>query len=301
MKAFITGGAGFIGSNLAEHLLSLGHEVTIFDNFSTGKREFIDARAKIVDGNILDTKISEAITGHDVVFHLAARSIVYGPANPDSFIEQNVLGTESVLSAMHTAGVKKIVFASSQAVYGEQNSAASEETLAQPISYYGASKFSAEAIIRAYCHATDVQAWILRLANITGCRQTHGVVYDFIRKLKENKNNLQILGDGTQKKSYLLASECCEAIMFAFENAKEKINLFNVGSGETITAKRIAEIIADEMGLQPEFIFENKKEGWPGDQTQITLDTRKINALGWHSKHSQEEMIRLAATQMLRA
>ncbi len=299
MKAFITGGAGFIGSNLAAHLLSAGHNVIIYDNFSTGKREFLDARAKVIDGDILDAKkISEAMVGCDVVFHLAARSVVYGPADPNIFIEQNVLGTESVLSAMHIAGVKKIVFTSSQAIYGNQTGLASEESLAQPISYYGASKFSAEAVIRAYCHATNMQTWILRLANITGNGQTHGVVSDFIKKLKENKNSLQILGDGTQRKSYLLASECCDAILFALENANEKINLFNVGSEETIAVKQIAEIVAEEMKLRPEFILEAKKEGWPGDQTQITLDTKKINALGWHNRYSQEETIKIATRQI---
>jgi UDP-glucose 4-epimerase len=300
MKAFITGGAGFIGRNLAAHLLATGHEVTIYDDFSTSKRELLDTRANIVAGNILDTKkVSEAMAGHDVVFHLAARSIVYGRVDPSSFIESNVLGTESVLSAMCLAGVKKIVFSSSQAVYGEQDGPASEESLAQPSSYYGASKFSAEAVIRAYCHATDMQAWILRLANITGTGQTHGVVSDFITKPKENKNNFQILGHGAQRKSYLLASECCGAMMFALENANAKITLLNIGSDETIEVKKIAELVAEEMKLRPAFGFESKAEGWPGDQTKITMDVSRLATLGWHSKYSQEETIRLAVRQIL--
>ncbi len=299
MKALITGGAGFIGSNLASHLLESGHEATVFDNFSTGKPEFLNKACTLVESNILDTKkLADAMQGHSIVFHLAAQSTVYG-AGLQAFVENNINGTASILEAMESAGVKKIVFASSQAVYGNCDAPVSETAPTSPISHYGTTKLACENLIAEKCSAEGWQAWVFRFANAVGRRQTHGVIFDFIKKLKENKNKLQVLGDGAQRKSYLLIDELIGAIDIALSKSHGTINLFNVGTPETIDVKRIADIVADELGLSPEFIFENKKEGWPGDQTKIFLDTGKINALGWQSKYSQEETIRIATKQIL--
>jgi len=299
MKAFITGGAGFIGSNLAEHLLSCGREVTVFDNFSTGRQEFVNKNCRLITGSILDaTKLSGAMQGHGIVFHLAAHSTVYG-TGLQQFVEQNISGTANVLAAMESAGIKKIIFASSQAVYGDCGVPVSENSPANPISHYGSTKLACENIISASCRANGWQAWVLRFANAVGRKQTHGVIFDFVKKLKENKNKLQILGDGAQRKSYLLVDELISAIDVAINNAHDAVNILNVGAPETIDVRTIAKIVAGEMGLAPEFVFENKTQGWPGDQTKIFLDTAKINALGWQSKYSQEETIKIATKQIL--
>lgn len=300
MKVLVTGGAGFIGSNLADRLLDLKHNVIVYDDFSIGRHEFLRDNIRLAEGSILDTeKLANAMQDCDLVFHLAALSVVYGAASPQPFIQQNILGTASVLSAMEKAGVRKIAFASSQAVYGEHEEPVSESAVSKPISYYGATKLAGEALIAAHCKLNNAKAWLFRLANTVGRRQTHGVIFDFIKKLEKDKNKLQILGDGTQRKSYLLIDECIDAMLLATEKANESVNLFNVGTPEAIDVKTIAEIVASELGLQPELAFEDKKEGWPGDQTEIFLNTGKINSLGWHSRHSQAETIRLAVRQIL--
>ncbi len=297
MKAFITGGAGFIGRNLAEFLAKNGHQVTIYDKSPADSI----SNTKFVEGNILDfEKLCEAMRGHDFVFHLAAHSVVYSNIGPDVFIEQNIIGTKKVLEAMEKNNITKIAFASSQAVYGLLEKPASEEAPTMPVSYYGMSKLACEALINSYCQNKNWQVWIFRLANITGARQTHGVIYDFIKKLKTDGSTMQVLGDGAQKKCYVLIDECINAIMFAIKQTTEKVSVLNIGSYETIAVIKIAKIVAEELKLKPKFIFESTKTGWPGDQYAITLDTRKLNTLGWHSRYSQEETIRLSVQQILK-
>lgn len=303
MKAFITGGAGFIGSHLAERLAARGDEVTIYDNLSTGKKEYMPSNTRnifFIEGDIIDTdKLSEAMRNKDIVFHLAAKPSVNQSEGSHTYIEQNIIGTESVLLAMKRANVKNIAFASTQVVYGEHSGPVSESSRTMPISYYGMSKLAGEALISSYCHDGYMRAWIFRLANIVG-RRGHGVLRDFIKKLRERNDTFEILGNGNQRKSYLLVDECIAAMLLILEKSSNPVNIFNVGSADTIDVKTIVNIVTSELGLKPKLLFTGARQGWPGDLVELTLDTKKINDLGWHSKYTQEETISTALRQMLK-
>jgi len=309
MKSFIAGGAGFIGSNLTRRLLEKGHHVTAFDNLSSGKKEFLSAflkhkNFKFIQGSLLDqVLVNRCIKGHDVVFHFAASSdIILGNKKTDLDLKNGFITTYNILEGMRKNNVKKIIFASSGSIYGKINKPCFKEDFGPvlPISLYAASKASSEAYISAFCNLYDFKGWIFRLANIVGLNPTHGVVFDFIRKLKNNPKNLQILGDGTQRKPYLYVEECIDAILYAFKHSTESLNYFNVSSNDTADVKSIAGIVTGVMGLKDvQFSFTNKGGGWPGDQDKIRLSPTKINAIGWKAKMNSKQAVRLAAKKII--
>jgi len=308
MKALVTGGAGFIGSHLIDALLSKGYEVSCIDNFSSGKREFIEhnlERIELYEGDLLRQQdISKAIDGCDVVFHLAANPDVrIGAINTRTHLDNGILATYNLLEEMRRKGINKIIFTSSSTVYGEASIIPTPENYGPliPISLYGAAKLAAEALISSYCHTFDMEAIIYRFANVVGPRSTHGVIYDFIKKLRKNPQELEILGDGKQRKSYLYVDDCIDAMLFGMEKAKEKVEIFNIGSEDWVEVKEIADIVSEEMGLKPEYRFTGGIDGrgWKGDVKFMRLDISKLKNMGWKPKYSSREAIRLTAKWLI--
>ncbi|MEM2205076.1 MAG: GDP-mannose 4,6-dehydratase, partial [Candidatus Hadarchaeales archaeon] len=216
-------------------------------------------------------------------------------------LKQNVLATFNLLEAMRACGVKRIAFSSSSTVYGEARTLPTPEDYGPllPISLYGASKLAAEGLISAYCHTFGFRAWIFRFANIVGPRQTHGVILDFIQKLRKNPEELEILGDGNQNKSYLWVEDCVEAMLLAVERSTENPAIFNLGNTDRTTVRRVAEIVCEEMGLQPRFRFTGGRRGWVGDVPEMLLDIAKICSLGWRPRYSSEEAVRRTVRVLL--
>lgn len=300
MKAFITGGAGFIASNLADALLKQGNQVVVYDNFCTGQRMFVEHNSdnenyQLIEADVLDKDLLiKSMEGCDIVFHFQANADVRGgESNTLIDVEQNILGTHNVLEGVRINKIKKIAFASSATVYGEPELIPTPENIA-PVqtSIYGASKFSAEALIQSYCEYFDVKSYIFRFVSFMGPRYTHGVIFDFMKKLYNNPSSLEILGDGAQRKSYLHVSDGVNAILTAIEKANEKTNIFNLGNREWIGVKDLAEIVIETMSLENvEFTFTGGKRGWKGDTPFVHLDIEKITSLGWSPKFSVEETI----------
>jgi len=309
MKAFVTGGAGFIGSHLVDKLISRGDDVTVFDNLTSGKREFLEQHLNndkftLVQADLLDLdRVKKEIAGHDVVFHIAANPFVrLGETQTRLDLEQGAIATYNVLEGMRVNGIKKIVFSSSSVVYAETPPIAIPETYGPtlPISMYGAGKLAAEGLISAFCGTFGFQAWIFRFANIVGIRGTHGVIVDFIDKLNKNPNELEILGDGKQQKPYLHACDVVEGIIHGFENSNDQLNLFNLGCDTNTTVTRIAEMVVEEMGLKDvEFKYTGGKRGWAGDVPRFQLDASKINKLGWKEQCTSDEAVRKAIREVL--
>lgn len=317
MKILVTGGAGFIGSHLVDKLLRLGHEVVVLDNLSSGCIEFIkhnlkNKNFKFIKGDVTKRKdIKKALRGCDKVFHLAANpDIRIGSKNTKIDFKINITGTYNLLEEMMLSNKAKFVgFTSTSVVYGEAKIMPTPEKYGPliPISLYGGSKLSCEALISAFCHMFGMHAINYRLANIIGPRCTHGVIYDFIRKLKKNPNKLEILGDGTQTKSYLYVSDCIDAMILALKKFKydKRIEIYNMGSDDKVNVKRIAEIIIEEMGLEGvKFEFTGGVEGgrgWKGDVKEMLLSTQKIKDLGWRPKYNSEDAVRETAKKLLKS
>lgn len=309
-KVLVTGGAGFIGSHVVDRLLTDGHEVVVFDNMSSGKKDFImhhlhDPHFSFINGDLLQPdQIHRVCSDVDQVFHLAANPDVrIGASNTQVLFDQNILATYNLLDAMHKHHVKEIAFTSSSTIYGQANIIPTPENYGPliPISMYGASKLACEAMITAYCHTFDMRSWIFRFANIIGDRGTHGIIVDFIHKLKNDPAHLEILGDGKQSKSYLHVRECVDAMMLVVLKSNEQVNIFNIGSEDTISASRIGEILAEEMGLEPEFKYTGGSQGWKGDVPKMMLSIEKLKALGWRSGMDSEENVRVAARSLFQA
>ena len=295
MKAFVTGGAGFIGSNLVDRLLGLGHEVTVYDNFSTGQRRFLlNAQQckdfQLVEGDLLDeTTLKRALKNHDYVFHLAANADVrFGTEHPRRDLEQNTIVTYNVLEAMRQNGVSKIVFSSTGSVYGEAQVVPTPEDAPFPIqtSLYGASKLAGEGLIAAYCEGFQFQSWIFRFVSILGERYTHGHVYDFYRKLRQDPTCLTVLGNGKQRKSYLYVQDCIDAIFLALEKAQENVNIINLGVNDVCEVNDSIRWICEELGVNPKLEYTGGDRGWIGDNPLIHLDPSKMMEMGWAPKLS---------------
>ena len=309
MKAFVTGGAGFIGSHLVDGLVELGDSVTVYDNFSSGKKEFLDKHLKnndinLIEADLLDLeRLKKEIKGHDVVFHIAANPFVrLGEEQTKLDLEQGAVATYNILEAMRLNGIKKIVFASSSVVYAETPQIAIPETYGPtlPISLYGAGKLAAEGLISAFCGTFDFQAWIFRFANVVGIRGTHGVIVDFIEKLNKNPKELEILGDGKQQKPYLHATDIVDGIIYGFEHSNDQINLFNLGVDSNTTVTHIAEMIIEEMKLSDvKFNYTGGKRGWAGDVPRFQLSTEKMKKLGWKPRYSSDDAVRKAIRETL--
>ena len=298
MKAFVSGGAGFIGSSLVERLLDVGHEVTVYDNLSTGLLQFLEYardfdRFRLVEGDLLDEgSLSKAIAGHEFVFHLAANADVrFGTEHPRRDLEQNTIVTNNVLEAMRKNGISKIAFASTGSVYGDANVIPTPENAPFPIqtSLYAASKLAGEGLIAAYCGGFGFQSWIFRFVSILGERYTHGHVFDFYRKLKQNPSRLEVLGNGKQRKSYLYIQDCIDAMLFALEKSNGPVNVLNLGVDGYCELNDSIGWICKELGVTPKLEYSGGDRGWIGDNPFIFLDTSKIRDLGWKPKLSIQE------------
>ena len=298
MKAFVSGGAGFIGSKLVDRLLDLGHEVTVYDNLSTGLLQFLEYardfdRFRLVKGDLLDEgSLSEAITGHEFVFHLAANADVrFGTEHPRRDLEQNTIVTNNVLEAMRKNGISKIAFASTGSVYGDATVIPTPENAPFPIqtSLYAASKMAGEGLIAAYCGGFGFQSWIFRFVSILGERYTHGHVFDFYRKLKQSPSRLKVLGNGKQRKSYLYIQDCIDAMLFALEKSNESVNVLNLGVDGYCEVNDSIGWICEELGVTPKLEYSGGDRGWIGDNPFIFLDTSNIRDLGWKPKLSIQD------------
>lgn len=290
MRALVTGAAGFIGSSLVDRLLSLGHSVVAYDNFSTGQRAFLAGALQhpsftLVEGDTLDLEaLIRAVEGCDVVFHLAANADVrFGTDHPKRDLEQNTVATFNVLEAMRASGVKRIAFSSTGSVYGEAHVFPTPEDAPFPVqtSLYGASKLAGEGMIAAYAAGFGFEGCIFRFVSILGERYTHGHVFDFYRGLRENPTRLRVLGDGTQRKSYLYIGDCLDAMLLAMEKTRCRLEIFNLGTAEYVTVNDSIGWICERLGVNPVREYTGGDRGWVGDNPFIFLDTAKIRALGW--------------------
>jgi UDP-glucose 4-epimerase len=290
MHFFITGAAGFIGSNVVDRLLQAGHFVIGYDNFSTGQARFLEqAQASphftLVRGDTLDLPaLTQAMRGAEFVFHLAANADVrFGTQHPRKDLEQNTIATFNVLEAMRTNGIRRVAFSSTGSVYGEAQVIPTPEDGAFPIqtSLYGASKLAGEGLIQAYCEGFGFQGYIFRFVSILGERYSHGHVFDFYKQLRQNPNELRVLGNGQQRKSYLYVQDCIDAILFVLEQAQAKVNIFNLGADEYCQVNDSIGWITTCLGITPRLDYTGGERGWIGDNPFIYLDTTKIRALGW--------------------
>jgi UDP-glucose 4-epimerase len=310
MKCFVTGGAGFIGSHLVDHLLSKQYDVTVFDNMSTGKKEFIahhfdHPNFNFIKADLMDAeRVRKEISDHDVIFHIAANPDVRGGADDPEIAIKDILATYNLLDAMRLHHIKKIVFSSSSVIYGETPGIPLPEDYGPllPISVYGAAKLGAEGLISSFTHTFNMQAWMYRFANVVGIRGTHGVIVDFIRKLRTNPHELEILGDGKQRKPYLYVTECVEGIMHGFTHANDEMNVFNLGVESVTEVTRIAELVVEEMGLEEvRFSYTGGKRGWKGDVPHFQFDINRMKQLGWCPRFSSDEAVRQAIRDLLDA
>jgi UDP-glucose 4-epimerase len=288
--AFITGGAGFIGSNLADRLLADGLKVTIFDNFSTGMHQFLAEAQKspnftLVEGDNLDLPVlTKAMQGCDFVFHLAANADVrFGTHHPEKDLQQNTIATFNVLEAMRHNNIRRIAFSSTGSIYGEPDIFPTPENAPFPVqtSLYGASKLAGEGLISAYAEGYDYQGYIFRFVSVLGERYTHGHVFDFYEKLKKNPHQMEVLGNGKQRKSYMYVQDCLDAMLLAVNKAQDKVNIFNLGSDGYTDVNGSIGWITNYLGVQPQLKYTGGERGWIGDSPFIFLDTKKIQSLGW--------------------
>lgn len=300
MRCLVTGAAGFIGSNLTDRLLAAGHCVVGYDNLSTGQRPFLNDAQKsehftFVEGDLLDvTRLREAMSGVDIVFHLAANADVrFGPDHTFRDLEQNTIVTYNVLEAMRLHNVKKIAFSSTGSVYGEAPVVPTPEDGPMPVqtSLYGNSKVAAEGLISSYAEAFGIQGFIFRFVSILGERYTHGHVFDFYKKLKQDPTRLEILGNGKQRKSYLYIQDCIDAIMIAIEKAPHHVNVLNLGQSDYCEVNFSVGVICKQLGVQPALSYTGGDRGWIGDNPFIFLDCARMRALGWEPKVSIEQAI----------
>ena len=308
MRYFITGGAGFIGSHLADRLINKG-EVTVYDNLSSGRREFIGQHLnnpafKFVQADLLNRgQLAAAMEGSDVIFHLSANpEIKAGQYDTEADLNQGTIATYNVLDTMRGLNINKIVFASSSVVYGETSGEPVSEDYGplQPISLYGAAKLAGEGLITAFCHLFHMQAWLFRFANVVGSRATHGVIRDFIHKLKKNTGELEILGDGKQAKSYVHVGDCVDGMLYGLQHSDGQVNVFNLGNNDVVDVATIARLLLEQMGLpEAKSKYTGGSRGWPGDVPRICLETSRMEKLNWKPKHSSEEAIRLAIKEVL--
>jgi len=294
MKVVITGGAGFIGSHLADALLRKGNEITIIDNLSTGKKENVPPGARFVLKDILKEDVAEEVEGADAVFHMAADPDVRLSAeDPVKSFELNTVATFRLLESCRKADVKGFVLASTSTVYGDAELIPTPENYpCVPISNYGASKLACEGYCSAYAHSYGIRTTVLRYANIFGERSTHGVMHDFYKKLKKNPSELEILGDGRQEKSYLHVEDCVSATITAFEKQEKIYDVFNIGSSEKHNVNEIAGMVCNAMGVKPRFRYTGGERGWVGDVRLMLLDVRKIERLGWRESTRFEDGVR---------
>jgi len=304
-KVFVTGAAGFIGSNLVDRLLADKFEVVGWDNFSTGQERFLadagaNPRFRLVRGDNLDLPaLTAAMAGCDFVFHLAANADVrFGTEHPRKDLDQNTTATFHVLEAMRAQGIKRLAFSSTGSVYGEAAVIPTPEDAAFPVqtSLYGASKLAGEGLIAAYGEGFGFEGYIFRFVSILGERYTHGHVFDFYQQLTKHPGWLRVLGDGSQRKSYLYVQDCLDAMLQVIGRgtaaaAKQRTQIYNLGAAEYVQVNDSIRLICGALGLQPELRYTGGDRGWIGDNPFIFLDTKKIQATGWQPKFTIEQGI----------
>lgn len=313
-KVFLTGGAGFIGSHVVDLLLPAGYAVTVYDNLSNGRAEFLaphrkHPRFRMVQADVLDyPRLRAEMAGHDLVWHLAANTDIIGShAQPRRDLRDCTEGAFNVVEAMRELGIRPLLFASTGAVYGDlcREQAVSEAAgPLLPVSTYGAGKIGSEAFLAAFAHVYGLRAWIYRFGNVVGARMTHGVIHDFIRKFREHPRELLIRGDGRQEKNYFLVEECIDGMAWGFRNIpltdERPCDVFNLGTTTVSRVTYIAEVVREEMGLaDARIVIEGSPKAWPGDQPRVHFTVDKINALGWRTRFSSDESVRIAVRRML--
>ena len=312
MKALVTGGAGFIGSHLVDHLIKNGREVRVIDNLSSGSMENLvqwndDPRLELHEVDLLNgATLDGALRGCDEVYHLAANPEVNAKnASPEDHFRQNIEATYNLLEAMRRSGGQKfIAFTSSSTVYGEAEAIPTREDYGPlvPISLYGASKLACEALLTAYAAMYGFRAIIYRLANVVGPRSNHGVIYDFVQKLRDSPDELEVLGDGSQSKSYLYIDDCITGIMNGIERGN-RVDIYNIGSWDRTNVLEIAETVKDEMGLNEARIRLtggiDGGRGWKGDVKVMQLDMNELRSVGWTPKYGSAEAVRLTARSVI--
>lgn len=291
----VTGGAGFIGSHVVDALLERGANVRVIDDFSTGFRQFLDPRAELCEASLLEPDaFRAALAGAELVFHLAANADVrHGLEHPRKDLEQNLLATHNLLEAMREHGVRRIAFSSTGAVYGDAPVLPTPEDAPFPIqtSLYGASKVAAEALLAAYAHGYGFRAAIFRFVSMLGPRYTHGHVFDFWRQLKRDPTQLSVLGDGTQRKSYLHVKDGVRAMLLGVERQREPVSVLNIGHSDWLSVTESIALICRELRVSPRLSFSGGERGWVGDAPKILLDTRRLCSLGWSPRVALSDAI----------
>ena len=310
MNIFIAGGAGFIGSHMAAHLMrTTEHRITVFDNFSSGQEWHLEPhlsspRLRVVRGDLKDLDaVSAAIEGAERVYHYASNpDIAKAMSHPDVDFWEGTYLTQNLLEAIRKAGVKELVYASSSGVYGDVGELAVTEDHSPmlPISPYGASKLACEAMIHPYCHMFGLRARVFRFANVVGGHQTHGVAYDFIRRLRAEPGHLKMLGDGTQSKSYIHVDDVVRGIQHFVEQDTSPYTYYHLSTGDYLTVREIADLVVEEMGLSKvDYAFEKSSQGWIGDVPIVRFDMTKAWSRGWRAERSSREAMRAAIRSML--
>ncbi|MFO0679969.1 MAG: NAD-dependent epimerase/dehydratase family protein [Polyangiaceae bacterium] len=312
-KYFLVGGAGFIGSHFTDTLLASKDVtgVTLYDNFSSGREWHYahhakDSRLKVVRGDVNERdKMTAAMKGHDTVIHFASNpDIAKAATEPDIDFREGTALTNHVVEAMRVSGTKRILYTSGSGVYGDLGEKEAFEDWGPmiPVSTYGASKLAGEALIASYCFMFDMTACIFRFGNVVGPRQTHGVGFDFIRRLKQDPTKLSILGNGTQSKSYVYVTDVVDAVLTAHFKSKATVGQFNVATGDYITVREIAEVALECLGLdtkKTDLQFGTANRGWKGDVPVIRMNTDRIRGLGWNNTRTSREAIRDSIQAML--
>lgn len=308
---FVTGGAGFIGSHVVDLLVSAGCKVTVYDNLRSSTDKYIKGYVKsgkitFYKKDLLDLAfLTRVMANHDIVWHLAANTnIPAGFKDHDADLDNDITATHHVLEAMLKNNIKEILFSSTGAVYGESIRGIFKESSGPliPLSLYGAGKIGSEAFISAYCSLFGIRAWMFRFGNVIGERTNHGIIYDFIEKLRKNPKKLEVLGTGKGEKNYFLVEECINGMLYSYNKIKSGHFPFlaNLGTDSRSKIMEIAQIIIEEMGLKNvEYTFTGTPRGWPGDQPVVLLDTSKIHKFGWYAKRSSNEAVRIAVRRIL--
>ena len=310
MKIVVTGGAGFIGSNLVDRLMSGGHDVTVLDNLSGGRLDFLERhraseKFKFIKLDVRKTETLKKVLHPevDLIFHLAANAdIARGVEDPTLDFEHSIVATFSLLQAMKHHGIRQLVYTSGSGVYGDRGAKYSSESFGplEPVSMYGASKLSAEGLISAFAHLFEMQAWIVRPANIIGPRATHGVVFDFVRRLKKDPSRLRILGNGKQSKTYLHVEDVIDALLLVQRKTKRRVSFFNLSSNSFITVNQIADEVVRMMKLKDvKFERTGGKIGWKGDVAVVRLDNTRLYKLGWRAKYDSRQAVRATIQALL--
>lgn len=309
MRVLVTGGAGFIGSHLDDALIARGHHITVVDNLVLGRKENIahlmdNPNFKFVEADILDADAMHKLFKEgdfEMVYHLAANSdIQKGGKDPMVDYQLTFNTTFQILQLLKEFEIKKFFFASTSAIFGETYDVLNEDYgPLKPVSNYGAGKLASEAFISAFSSTYGIQTWITRFPNVVGERFTHGVIYDFIKKLRNNPKELEVLGNGEQCKPYVYVKDLVEGILYVIDHASDKYNVYMLGSDSRTKVKEIAAMVIDEMGLDAQIKYTGGDRGWVGDVPEFRYDLTKVNTLGWVAPHNSNDSVRLAIQKAL--